>query len=152
MCFAESFSPLILLLCVAVQDQFLLDFDKFVTEKMMRSIHNLFKPSDEISMDQKYQILEEIKTSIIHSEPEPVQSGYLLSSYSWRFMILFNFVASQDVETNHRLLEHLLGDFEDLIYTNSIVNNNLARISLRVLRKNLRDSPKFINNSRTMLH
>lgn len=85
-------------------------------------------------------------------DPESIKNSDPLTSSNWRLMVLLNFVASQDVETNHRLLDHLLGDFEDLMYTNSFVNNELAKISLKVLKKNLSDYLSFIHKTGMIPH
>lgn len=135
-----------------VKDQFLQEFGKFEDDEMMISVQSLFKPSHEISMDNKYQILDRIKTLIMIPDPESIKNSDPLTSSNWRLMVLLNFVASQDVETNHRLLDHLLGDFEDLMYTNSFVNNELAKISLKVLKKNLSDYLSFIHKTGMILH
>lgn len=87
------------------------------------------------------------------SGPESMQKGDMSTTSNWRLLVLLNFVASQDVnvESNHRLLHHILEDFEDLMYTDSFVSNHLARISSRVLMNNLSDSPAFIKKERTVL-
>lgn len=120
---------------------------------MMELVQDLFKPLEQISMDQKYQILDKIKASITILDLESIQKGDIVNDTNWRLMTLLNIVASQDMESKthrYRLMEHLLGDFEDLMYTNSFIVNKLASISLRVLNKHLSHSPEFINNKGMM--
>ncbi|KAH9821310.1 hypothetical protein DFH28DRAFT_587136 [Melampsora americana] len=125
-----------------IREAFLKRISSYENEEMMKLVNNLFKASSEVSTDQKYQNLDAIKTLITIPEDEDIKNADIVASSNWRLILLLNFVAAYALEsiTNTRLLNHVLGDIEDLTYTSSIVNSRLAQISWRMLDEHVRDT------------
>lgn len=122
---------------------------------MIGLVKNLLKPIKKISNDERYQLLDQIKSLILIPNPELIQSDEkMMKSMNWRLMILLNFVTSQATESHHhsRLLDHMLGYFEDLMYEDAGLDSQLASLSLNVLKKHLSQSPAFINKEAIMFH
>ncbi|KAG0144193.1 hypothetical protein CROQUDRAFT_65265 [Cronartium quercuum f. sp. fusiforme G11] len=102
----------------------------------VEAVENLFKPSSEICTDERYKIIDYLKTLINQPNADLIRDGEVWSCKSWIMFVILNFAAVEALGPSGRtrFFNHVLEDFEDLTFTTSVLNQEFAKSSLKVLK------------------
>ncbi|EGG07096.1 uncharacterized protein MELLADRAFT_106127 [Melampsora larici-populina 98AG31] len=121
-----------------VREEILERIKWFESAEMSLKVEKLFEEISYTSMDEKYRIIEAFKHSVINKSEEIENQNFLTSS-TWRHFLLLSLSATKalqsSTDSNSRFLLLITGELQDLCHTSSVLNNELASISLKVLRE-----------------
>ncbi|KAG0149780.1 hypothetical protein CROQUDRAFT_273585 [Cronartium quercuum f. sp. fusiforme G11] len=111
----------------------------YETPDMLEIINKLVNPEIEMTRDQQYIILDQIKSLASTTKPnilENVNEPCIFTHSNWRHTFLLNLIAAKSLKdkSDFWILNHILGDLEDLSHSTSTVVYKLAKISIKAIR------------------